>query len=217
MFETASVTEGYQTVCQDRVAVLREAERTLIIVADGAGGSGAGDRASAAVLDEVRRAFPAAASADGWCEVLRATDLRIGDGESTAVVVDLQPDHICGASVGDSQAWIIKGADILNLTERQHRKPLLGSGGAVPTGFTYGRLDGLLLVATDGFCNYVKRPELVKVVPFQEFAVLPRRLLGMVRLKSGQLWDDVGIVVCRYRPQRRSATGTYRLSLEDFA
>ena len=60
-------------------------------------------------------------------------------GESTVVVVDVRADSICGASVGDSQAWIVNGADITDLTARQHRKPLLGSGEAEPVGFGTAR------------------------------------------------------------------------------
>ena len=64
---------------------------------------------------------------------------------------------------------------------------------------SYQSLDGLLIVADDGFCNYVKRAEMVNVLPYEDFAVIPKHLLEMVRLRSGELRDDVGIVVCRYR------------------
>ena len=199
IFDTAWATEPYQHSCEDKVAVFTEPDRCVIVVADGAGGTGSGGQAAAAVVDAVRRAAASIDSSAGWSSVLRQIDGRIGPGESTAVVVDVKADRVCGASVGDSQASVIKGADIVDLTGHQRRKPLLGTGEAEPVGLTYGPLDGLLLVATDGFCNYVKRTEMVKIIPYEDFAALPQRLVSLVRLRSGALNDDVGIVVCRYR------------------
>lgn len=128
---------------------------------------------------------------------------------SSAVVVDVQAEGICGASVGDCQAWLVNEGAITNLTANQRRKPLLGTGEAEPVGFSWGALAGVLIVASDGFCNYVKQSSLGPIVtPVEfsataEFTALPRTLLAQVRLKSGALWDDVGIVVCRRRrPQR---------------
>ena len=128
-----------------------------------------------------------AKSPEGWCSVLHQIDGQIGPGESTAVVVDLQVDRVCGASVGDSQAWVVKGVEITELTACQHRKPLLGSGEADPVGFSHGRLDGLLIVATDGFCNYVKRAEMVKMLPHEDFTALPKSLVNLVRLPLWQI------------------------------
>jgi PPM family protein phosphatase len=216
MFDTAWTTESYQQVCQDRVAIFTEVGRNVIVVADGAGGTGSGGDAATAVVDAVRRAVVATNSSEGWCSLLRQVDGQVGPGESTAVVVDVQADRMCGASVGDSQAWVIKGADIMDLTAHQRRKPLLGSGESEPIGFVYGPLDGLLLVATDGFCNYVKRTETVKVIPYEEFATLPKRLVSLVRLRSGALNDDVGIVVCRVQRPTRDRQAMCTLRPEDF-
>jgi hypothetical protein len=148
-------------------------------------------------------------------DVLRQCDSQIGPGESTAVVVDVQADRICGASVGDSQAWVIKDNTIADLTAHQQRKPLLGSGEADPVGFLHGRLDGLLIAASDGFCNYVKRTEMVRIIPFEDFAILPKRLVSLVRLRSGALNDDVGIVVCRYQRPTVNQNRVYSLDIED--
>ena len=171
-------------------------------------------RPATALLDGVRRVLARTKSPVEWCAILRQIDGQIGPGESTAVVVDVQIDSVCGASVGDSQAWVVKGVDITDLTVHQHRKPLLGSGEADPVGFTHERLDGLLIVATDGFCNYVKRAEMVKVLPYEDFATLPKRLVDLVRLRSGALNDDVGIVVCRHRLPARDRSSVYTLSVE---
>jgi serine/threonine protein phosphatase PrpC len=167
------------------------------------GGTGDGHLAAEAVVRQVSNRCDAMNRAADWQAELQAVDFRIGTGESTAVIVDVRPDGLCGASVGDSQAWIISDGEVFDLTARQVRKPLLGSGHAQSTGFSHGPLEGLLLVATDGFCNYVKRqdlPRLLAAVPFPE---IPRKCVELARLPSGDHWDDIGIVVCRVlRPQR---------------
>ena len=49
-FETVSATQAYRERCEDRVAVFTHQERTVVVVADGAGGTGAGDVAANAVI-----------------------------------------------------------------------------------------------------------------------------------------------------------------------
>jgi serine/threonine protein phosphatase PrpC len=203
-YETAQLTVAYRNRCEDRVDVIHEDERPVIAVADGAGGIGGGDLASEAVIREVRAAHLHVSDADSWERELRQIDFRVGPGESTAVVVDVRPDSIAGASVGDSQAWIIQEGNLIDLTAQQNHKPLLGSGKAGATGFSAGPLKGILLVATDGFCSYTKRQRVIDlVVQSEEFLEIPRRCVELVRLPSGALWDDIGIVVCRVQPPRR--------------
>jgi serine/threonine protein phosphatase PrpC len=199
-FETASITVPYRKRCEDRVAVIGDGDRVVIAVADGAGGSGAGEQAAEAVIREITASVSLAHDQESCCRLLAQIDCRIGDGESTAVVVAVSPDGIFGASVGDSKAWLIQDGELTDLTVGQVRKPLLGSGSARPVGFAHGPLQGLLIVATDGFCNYVKQPALLREIYWIDFEVLPCKLVEMVRLRSGELWDDVGIVVCRQRP-----------------
>ena len=202
-FETASTTAAYRGKCEDRVEIFEGADRVVLVVADGAGGVGSGDQAAECVVREVKAAFKATTTESGWVAVLSEIDCRIGVGESTAVIVDVSPSGLCGASVGDSQAWLIRDRELDDLTSGQVRKPLLGSGEAKPVGFRRESFAGLLLVATDGFCNYVKRPELVRRIADFELCEVPRKLVEMVRLKSGELWDDVGIVACRKQRPRR--------------
>jgi serine/threonine protein phosphatase PrpC len=202
-FETTSITVPYRTRCEDRVAILTHDERLVIVVADGAGGSGGGAEAADVVIREVSLAAVEPRDAAAWCSVLQQVDLQIGCGESTCVVAELCGDQVCGASVGDSSAWLIRDDDIVDLTREQVRKPLLGSGGSQPVGFTHDFSRGLLIVATDGFSKYVKRETLLQKIHWIDFAVLARQLVEMVRLPSGELWDDVGIVACKKRPATR--------------
>lgn len=111
---------------------------------------------------------------------------------------------IAGASVGDSRAVIVKDGVISELTANQKRKPLLGTGMAEPIGFVGPPLEGLLLVGTDGFFNYAKPAAILATIAKSDFQTLPRKCIDMVRLPSGDYWDDIGVIAVRHRP--RSAT-----------
>jgi PPM family protein phosphatase len=198
-FETTSITVACKQRCEDRVKVLDLDGGVVIIVADGAGGTGAGGQAADTVSREVTAAASLEHDAEAWCGILRQTDCRVGVGESTCVVVARSSKGIVGASVGDSKAWLLENGDLDDLTRNQVRKPLLGSGEAQPVGFMHTASQGLLLVCTDGFSNYVRRDTLLKEILWIDFSILPRKLVEMVRLASGDLWDDVGIVVCKPR------------------
>ena len=79
--------------------------------------------------------------------------------------MDIRPYGIAGASVGDSQAWMIDEGEIVSLTAEQNRKPLLGSGQAIPVGFNQPPLHGILVAGTDGFFDYAKRDDIIRLYP----------------------------------------------------
>ena len=199
MFHLASAhtTVASGRRCEDRVDIFELPDRTVIVVADGAGGTEAGDVAAEAVVQGVERALSVTNSANDWAAVLSTLDRQILAGQSTAVVVDIRPYGIAGASVGDSRAWIVSENQITDLTKGQRRKPLLGSRSAVPVAFTYQPLDGTLLAATDGFFNYAKRADISRLIAENALADIPQACVDLVRLPSGDLWDDVGIVAVR--------------------
>lgn len=209
-FETVRATQAYREICEDRVAVFEDQDRTVVVVADGAGGTGSGDAAALTVIREVESAYSNMHSANEWAAWMRQVDCRIGEGGSTAVVVDVRTIGIAGASVGDSRAMLIKDGTLIDLTSQQNRKPLLGSGLAEPLGFVSPPLDGLLLVGTDGFFNYAKPDMILSVIANSEFQTIPRRCIDLVRLPSGDYWDDVSIVAIRPRP-RTSTRRRYTL------
>ena len=204
--ETTSATKEYRERCEDRVDVFHADQRTVIVVADGAGGTGSGDLAADFVVREVQSNFTTIHSANEWADFLRQTDKQISLGESTAVVVDVRPFGIAGASVGDSCAWIINDGKITDLTANQIRKPLLGSGMSQPVGFTHTSLAGLLIAATDGFFDYAKRDEITRLVGQTEFYEISRKCIELVQFPSGDMWDDVGIVVGRNKPRQTTRT-----------
>lgn len=199
LFETSQIVEAYRERCEDRIEVIADGDRTLIVVADGAGGTGDGHIAAETVIRETRANYAVIASSTDWSKFLSQIDFRIPAGETTAVIVDIHLDRILGASVGDSCAWVIDGPDITDLTRTQVRKPLLGSHDAKPAPFWHGQLDGVLLVGSDGFFDYAKRDQITSLVSRADFFALPRACIDMVRLPSGELWDDTAIVACRVR------------------
>lgn len=203
-FECASAHRSAGDHGQDRVGIINCPERMLIVVADGAGGMGDGDVAADTVIREIDRMYGAIDTADQWAAALGRLDYRIGSGESTAVVVDVRPSGVFGASVGDSRAFMIDNGEFDDLTALQKRKPLLGSQAAVPVPFARPQLNGLLLVGTDGFWNYVNQERLEQRIPVEDFYSLPGACIRMVELKSNQLWDDVAVVACRQRPKYRT-------------
>ena len=72
------------------------------------------------------RASARAIVADADAAILAAA---IG-GQITAVLVAVTAEGVVGASVGDSEAWIVRVDDVVKLTDGQQREPLLGTGDA---------------------------------------------------------------------------------------
>ncbi len=203
-FETSQLVEAYRERCEDRIDVITDGNRTLIVVADGAGGTGDGHIAAESVIRETKANYAAISSSTGWSQFLSQLDFRVPAGETTALIVDIHHDRILGASVGDSCAWLIDGPDITDLTRTQVRKPLLGSHRAKPAPFWHGPLNGILLVGSDGFFDYAKRDQITPLIGRTDFFAVPRACIDMVRLPSGDLWDDTAIVACRVRPASAS-------------
>jgi serine/threonine protein phosphatase PrpC len=181
---------------EDRVIVRQDGDRLLIAVADGAGGTGSGAIAAQAVCDAILAARP-----DGtpWDTLLREVDQMVlrsnGGGLSTGVVVEVVGPILHGASIGDSGAWLIDGSQIVDLTENQQRKPLLGSGNAQPMSFGPTPLHGRLLVASDGLLKYVRRAEIIRRATLVHLENSALALLDAVRLRSGAFHDDVALVL----------------------
>lgn len=170
--------------------------RCLVVLADGAGGLAGGEVAADAVVAGcvARLGRP---DLDHWLYDLdEALFLDPLAGETTAVVARLDGNRIVGASVGDSGAWWVTADAIVDLTERQVRKPLLGSGRASVVGFDVHLPPGVLLVASDGLLKYTTPDRIAAVVRSTDD--LERRalaLVDLVRLRSGALSDDTGLVL----------------------
>jgi len=213
MFETALATEFYPSGGHDRVDVLLGGDACALVIADGMGGRSGAAAAAQMWIDAVRGGSQDTAQwadSDYWLDLMAATDRAIRDapaaGETTAVVAVMSPRGLCGASVGDSGAWLITSDDYLDLTKSQIRKPGLGSGMAMPIPFYRKQPPaGTLLVATDGLLKYSwpqKICETVRAAAKIDDA-LPRALIDLARMPSGGLQDDVAVAVARGPRVRR--------------
>ena len=127
--------ESYREILEDRATVFERGDAHVIVVADGAGGVSFGAEAAEAVIrrtEDFVRQVPDVGEPETWSEFLAETDLaltRANDcGITTAIVLAVTPAFLCGASVGDSEAWLVTHGDYHVLTSDQHRKPFVGDG-----------------------------------------------------------------------------------------
>ena len=202
--QTATAGEGYSSKSEDRVVILQQANTVILAVADGAGGLSGGAEAAEVALELLVHRV----SQPDWLPqpvecvaALREMDRTIWQRESagqTTVVIAMVTDcYVFGASVGDSGAWLIDTPGMIDLTHGQRRKPLCGSGSAIPVGFGPTLFMGTLLVATDGLFKYARRTEIQRVATGSDLAYAARSLIDLVRLPNGELQDDVALGLCR--------------------
>lgn len=206
-FETAERVLAARGAPADRVASLRTENGVVLAVADGAGNSSAGSAAAEAFLQLISASLQLrrldASSEASWVRLLSECDQALmaqgHGGEATGVALYLSPAGVVGASVGDSEAWLIENASLCVLTEGQARKPLLGSGRARPVGFARPTHSGTLLLASDGLFKYALADQVQSTLTTGDVAAAAARLAELPRMPTGQLPDDVGLVVCRFK------------------
>jgi serine/threonine protein phosphatase PrpC len=191
---------------EDRIAIVEREDALILVIADGAGGLSGGVRAAELLVELVRAAVDAPAfepqRAETWVELLSRLDLALeadpDAGETTAVVMAIAEHGLTGASCGDSEAWLIGGDGATDdLTARQYRKLRVGSGRAMPMPFSRPKLEGTLLVATDGLFNYARPERIAEVARRENLDAAARELIRLVRLPSGGLQDDAVVVLVR--------------------
>ncbi len=189
---------------QDRLLIKDAFGRLVIAVADGAGGTSGGAEAADLAISMVDihvedlRSEPCCVSL--LKEIDSATARASEAGETTIVVVVIENGRLFGASVGDSGAWLASSAQILDLTEGQIRKPMIGSSCAIPVGFSHPQTEGRLLVASDGLLKYTSREAIQEVLRTHEVETSPETLARLVQLRSGAFPDDISIVVVGTKP-----------------
>ena len=181
----------------DRAIAVPSEAGYFVAVADGAGGTGGGASAADRLILALTKLTAQAASADWWSVLLELDEELAGrGGETTAVVAFVDSDRVRGASVGDSAAWLISPAgEMTDLTVHQRRKPLIGSGEALPVEFEAELRGGRLLLATDGLTKYVTAERICALATKGSVVKAADSLTACVRLPSGGLQDDVAVVI----------------------
>jgi serine/threonine protein phosphatase PrpC len=196
---------------EDCVLIEHFGSRTLAVVADGAGGTGSGAAAAAMACSMAaqRLRTQVTGTPENWARCLYEVDQALvrSGGQCTAVIVEIFEGCVFGASVGDSGAWILKEKGVVDLTENQHRKPLLGSDEAMPMGFGPIDLCGRLLIATDGLLKYSTESQIAQWAMGVSVNEAVDKLIAGVRLRSGALQDDVGIILFENTPFQAGDTG----------
>jgi serine/threonine protein phosphatase PrpC len=86
-------------------------------------------------------------------------------------------------------------AMMTDLTARQRRRPLLGSGEALPVQFEAERGGGRLLLASDGLVKYATVERICALAIQGTVSEAATALANSVRLPSGALQDDVAVVI----------------------
>lgn len=206
MFILAIETAASGTENQDRATSFRYEDALVVVVSDGAGGIGGGSLAAHYTTDRTEQLVRASSElpdSDAVGGILKTIDKELAPkseaGECTAVVLVALEKSIWGASVGDSAVWMVGIGPPQNLTSDQHRKPLLGSSEATPVAFGPHNLFGSLVIGTDGLFNYVKPDTISTVASLETPSVAASLLIDAGRLPSGDLQDDITVVVCKWK------------------
>lgn len=191
---------------QDRVEFFEDDKGAIVVVADGAGGLAGGDAAADMALRLVKEASLRLLSPALCSKLVADLDLVLAAdaaaGECTVVIVVIRNDVVFGASVGDSEAWLVFDRNIADLTTGQYRKPLLGSGLATPVEFGPVPFVGTLVAGTDGLFNYVRRAQIIEAVGcIESRATLAEILTGSAQLPGGGFSDDTTVAVCWTLPK----------------
>lgn len=215
LFETAQIVEGYAGPSEDRVRVAQIGQEIVVIVADGAGGTGNGGAAADLVLAQLEAVATSGENVltpTTWMKAISGIDYLLRHqliGQSTVVVAVMTDCSACGVSVGDSGAWLVGTDGYIELTDRQIRKPLVGDG-AMPISFERRHDFKTLLVATDGLSKYARLEKICEIVCQADLQKAVSGLVDAVRLPNGKLQDDVGIVICRPGPPIAAHEHSYR-------
>jgi serine/threonine protein phosphatase PrpC len=177
---------------QDRADVFARGDAAVLVVADGAGGTGDGGAAADLALERVREAVLDAVldllSPAGWSRFLRDLGPAISRvGETTIVIVVLVPGMLVHASTGDSEAWLVGPASVTRLTEIS---PRLGTGRESPNVGARGPLLERLVVATDGLFRHAPEAEILRVARAEKFGAVADALVTL----AGNA-DDVAVLV----------------------
>lgn len=182
---------------QDRVFVQLRGAVAWFALADGAGGQSGGVEAADRVCREAEAAVsPVRPEPFVLQERLMALDAALAaDGRAglcTAIIGVREGASLVGCSVGDSELWIVEPDRHEVVTRRQYRRPLLGSGEAMPVVFEARVPPGaVVLVASDGLFASAPRDAILDACRRADLGVV------LTRLRALRAQDDLGIILLR--------------------
>jgi serine/threonine protein phosphatase PrpC len=204
--------ESYRAASQDRAEIWRFDGAAVLAIADGAGGRPGGAEAADFVIRAIGAAVSGAQWDSGrfWASLLVEIDEKLSEedesGETTAIVAAVTANGITGASVGDSEAWLIAAHDVEKLTAQQQRKPFVGTGAAMPVSFSARWNGGTLLLATDGLFRYNSEEAIAAIISAENMERAGQRLIEEAPRNASVLCDDVALVLCRFEPANEAAS-----------
>lgn len=197
MPKISSYLEQQNTKGDDAFFVVEIGASIWFCIADGAGGTGAGNAASQFVIDSFKKLSQAEDFNDpeDFESFLRELDValvrELNGGETTAIVGRVFDDQVIGASVGDSEAWLFNLEYDYELTSMQIIKPLLGSGASIPIGFGPMNVEQFMLLGSDGLFKYARHHDIQSLLTADVSAM---EIAGLAKYETGGLQDDISVI-----------------------
>jgi PPM family protein phosphatase len=211
---------------EDRWLVRTRAGTTLLAVADGVGGEAGGEIASAAAIEALASAFvspsyrdssrsslSAAVQAANAAVIEAAKNERLPNAATTLVAAAIRRSHAVIANLGDSRAYLVRGAAVRQITT-DHSGEGVSSitrfagdrRGAQPDVFVETLQPGdRLVLCSDGLTRHVTDAEIGSAVALPA-AKAAEALVALARSRGGE--DNVTVVVYTAgKPSRSRALG----------
>lgn len=213
-FQAVIETRSYRQATEDRAVVVPHDDGLVLIVADGVGGRPGGGHAAERAVQLLAAASPIVRNLfdpEAWRGLLFDVDAALHAdpqaGETTAVILGVSERGIAGASVGDSEAWLIPdrvNEPVVRLTAQQRRKPYLGYASAVAQGFRSPDFSGTLLLATDGLFKIVDEAHIRPAATGSDLWTAAGAVAELARNSDGSFYDDLALILCRRGELRRT-------------
>ncbi len=190
---------------QDQIEARHLQNARLVALADGAGGQAGGALAArlavSTALDFLERAddpFDLDTLRTAISLADEAVEAHPDAGFSTLIVLACDDTRIAGASVGDSMALHIFPESEVELSDKQRKRPPLGSGNCLATAFRAQVKEGeQLLVMSDGVFRFVESRLAPICRESSDFDALPG-LLALQMRPNSELFDDWSAILIRF-------------------
>lgn len=135
-----------------------------------------------------------------YCNLLKAAETKMISaplqGETTALVFNLNHSWIRGAGLGDTEIVILRGDTVIDLTYDIPRKPRLGGFQSEPQYFSERLKHGDVVIAgTDGLFSMLDMSVIIPIARQSLPSSIISRQLVERSAHNGSYLDDVSVVV----------------------